>query len=149
MKMTQGMFGGEFGSAEQFEEAIKLFGLRTGRMCGRGEIGHNAGWYNKEGEKLGFGDLDKSDIPKIQKALEPGQWFITLGEQDSFWAFVTSFGPIGAMCGRTENEKNPGQKYVAEHYIYAFTKDKVYCSHQRSDHGEFLSREDLFRMISP
>jgi hypothetical protein len=148
MKMTQGMFGTEFGFAEQFKEAIELFGLRTGQM-GRGDVGHNAGWYNKEGEKLGFGDLDKSNIPKIQKALEPGQWFITLGEQDSFWRFVTSYGPIGSMCARSEDEKNPGQKYVAEHYIYAFTKDKVYCNYARGDIGEFLPREELFRMISP
>lgn len=44
---------------------------------------HNGGWYNREGEKIGWGDLSLSDMENVQRHLESGGVFIVLSETDS------------------------------------------------------------------
>ena len=51
MQLTKGLFDNEF------ELTSGPFGLHNGQMRGGSDkITHNSGWYNKLGEKLGFGD---------------------------------------------------------------------------------------------
>ena len=149
MKLTKGMFGTEFHADEAANTARKLFKLSVGQMCGGpGKIGHNCGWYSKAGDKLGWGDLHERDIPHIQSALEEGQLFITLGEQDSFWKFVTSYGPIGAMCGTNEDMNSPGKEYVAEHFVYAISKDRVFCRHTEKKDPRYLDSAGLLKLMN-
>ena len=83
-QLIKGMYGHEF------KPTCNLFGLYCGQMRGGdAKMTHNSGWYNKSGEKLGFGDLSVKDFKKISKELEKDELFIILGESDSFWNFVT------------------------------------------------------------
>lgn len=137
MDLIKGMFGTEFNPSR-----INFAGLCCGQMRGGStKIGHNSGWYNKAGEKLGFGDLNAEDVRKIQDNLEPGQFFVVLSEHDSFWNFVRAYGPIGAMCVRDEKEEAPGQEYIAERFMYAVSKDMIYVHESRSIQGYL----DLFK----
>jgi hypothetical protein len=118
-QLTKGMYG------SQFVNASSLFGLRCGQMRGRDRIGHNSGWYNEAGEKLGWGDLSVADIRRISREIEPGELFIILGEQDSFWNFVTHYGAIGSMCRTKPEAESPGVEYVAEKCCLIVAKDRV------------------------
>jgi hypothetical protein len=121
VRLTKGMFGSEFNSVDNF-------GLRCGQMRGGdNKIGHNAGWYNSRGEKLGWGDLVLGDLRKVQAGMDPGEFFITLSEHDSYWGFVKKYGPIGSMCKVDRpTEMAPGIEYVSERYRFAVTKDTIF-----------------------
>jgi hypothetical protein len=98
------------------EAWVTAAGLRSGQMrAGPDKLTHNSGWYTAEGKKLGWGDLSQRDIAAILTTLPPGEAFIILNEQDSFWQFVTRLGPVGDLCTTAPDAENPGQEYVLEH----------------------------------
>ena len=137
MRLIKGLYGHEF------DHKDGPFDLHVGQMRGRSVV-HNGGWYNSQGEKLGWGDLDEKDLEKVSKGLEEDEAFLVLGEHDSFWNFVTDHGPIGAMCARKPEEQDPGIKYVVEHARFAVFKGEVlrlglYESSEIS-HDELLKR---------
>lgn len=151
MNLTKGMFGSEFNSNT-------FFGLRCGAMRGQNKMGHNNGWYNKAGEKLGWGDIDAKDFKNIQKELEEGQLFILLGEHDSYWTFVREYGVIGSMCATEATVEAPGQAYVADKFTFAISKDRIYRKSelgwdQRPDHRlegfvvQDISKEDFLKLM--
>lgn len=116
MKLEKGMFGHEFAGVKT------PFKIVCGQMRGGpGKITHNSGWYNTDGEKLGWGDLSDSDFKSIQAQLEPGQKFVVLSEQDSFWNFVHTPGIIGSMSGVEPTEQHPGREYIIEHASFVIT----------------------------
>ena len=108
MKLTQGMFDTESKSKTPFN-------LECGQTHARGLI-HNSGWYNVDGEKIGWGDLSVDDVKNIMDGLEPYQVFIVLGEIESFWDFTRRVGMIGSAS-------KPGRKYVEEHMKYLIIKE--------------------------
>lgn len=119
-RLTKGMYG--------YPQQSKLFGLSDGQCLSRDFV-HNGGWYNKLGEKLGWGDLSLSNIKRISEELEEGELFIVLSEQDSFWEHVTDIrGP--AVCGMVtvdkESEMNPGQQVLIEKARYIIAKGAIY-----------------------
>ena len=121
VKLTQGMFGHEFSSVKT------PFNIVCGQMRGgSGKITHNSGWYNTDGEKLGWGDLSDSDFKNIRAQLEPGQKFVVLSERDSFWNFVKVPGMIGSMCGVDPAEAHPGREYLLEHAKFVITPSAFY-----------------------
>lgn len=101
-------------------EWLEGLGFKEGQMRGWGakKIGHNCGWYNREGAKLGWGDLSKEDLDKVAAALPAGELLVVLGEQASFWKFVTRVGVIGDLCEKTAAEAAPGVDYIAEHALF-------------------------------
>ncbi|RDJ34978.1 MAG: hypothetical protein DWQ19_09090 [Crenarchaeota archaeon] len=117
-RLTSGVYGHEFDSK------IGPFDLFCGQTR-RDSLVHNGGWYNKYGEKLGWGDLNKKDLHRIKNNLQDDELFIILGERDSFWNFVEHLGTIGAMCKTNEKEQNPGVQYVAEKARYVIAKGKL------------------------
>jgi len=152
VRLTPGMFGREFGPRVETP-----FNLHTGQMRSQ-EIAHNGGWFNQEGERLGWGDLAAEDFVNIQRTLEPGDMFFVLGESDSFWNFVRNIGPIGSMCSTSPTIDKPGVEYVRERFMYLITPERIYCKAWRGDQKPFdlngdrepcgilvypLSREDL------
>ena len=146
MKLTKGMFNHE--SVNK-----RLMGLTCGQMRSKEDVAHNGGWYNKAGEKLGWGDLAHADIPKIQKELEEGELFIVLGEHESFWDFV-DFNPgiIGAMCHTKPTAEAPGPDYVAEKCRWIFTRTAGYWINEYSSAKEYLgfksiSREEAKKLV--
>lgn len=121
-QLTKGMYGSEFGRTPE----SALFGIRCGQIRGHDFV-HNGGWYNRTGEKLGWGDLSLADFTNIAKHLEKGELFIILAESDSFWNFVThNPGVIGSMCTTKPDASAPGVDYVAEKAMYVIGPMELY-----------------------
>jgi hypothetical protein len=121
MLLVKGCFGHEF----QGHEIPGFEFLHCGQIRSHETFGHNTGWYNKLGEKLGWGDLNKEDVKKIIKAIPNDEVFITLGEHDSFWNFVTELGTIGSMCKTNPTIEAPGIDYIVEKCRYLINKDGI------------------------
>jgi len=131
MKLTQGMFGREIGP-----KPITDFNLGSGQLRGgSSKVTHNSGWYNTSGEKIGWGDLSSNDFRRIVAELESDQVFIVMGEQDSFWNFVTKVGVVGATATVQPTAECPGTEYVLQHMSYFVTKEGV-CSISHSSNAE-------------
>jgi hypothetical protein len=116
-RLTKGMY--EDGSRDG------LFGLWLGQLRGD-ELVHNGGWYNRKGEKLGWGDLSARDLARIAMELKDGELFVILGEQDSYWNFVKK---NDFVRGRTEVRPEvdaPGIGYVAEKCRYIIAPGVLY-----------------------
>ncbi len=114
-QLTKGLYGHQFGPTSN------LFGLHCGQIRGKDFV-HNGGWYNRAGEKLGWGDLSTDDFFRIRREIEEGEMFIILGESDSFWNFVTRPGLIGSMAAVKPDVEAPGVEYVAAKARYIITK---------------------------
>jgi hypothetical protein len=123
------------------KDRLPEMGLREGRIRSN-ETYHNAGWYNSEGVKVGWGDLDEKDLQNIQSKLEEGEVFIVLGEHDSFWNFVVRPAIIGSMCGTSPTEQNPGQDYLIQHARCIITRDKIYDVYR-----DKIVTEDVTKLI--
>jgi len=122
MKLEKGMFGHEFAGVKT------PFKIVCGQMRGgKGKITHNSGWYNSDGEKLGWGDLSDADFKNIRSSLETGQRFVVLSEQDSYWNFVKFSGTIESMSSQVApTEASPGREYLAEHARFVITSEEFY-----------------------
>lgn len=143
-QLTRGMYGSEFNPQSN------LFGLTCGQVHGgMNKRTHNSGWYNKTGEKLGWGDLATPDMARIALALEPDELFIVLSEGDSSWE----------TRQRGVQEEAPGLAYVAEHALYVIALNHLYMvtdywrdsgekSHNYNDHiFLLLTRKEAVRFI--
>ncbi|MBU6427357.1 hypothetical protein KGQ27_03975 [Patescibacteria group bacterium] len=117
--LTKGMYGHEF------HPTSEQFGLSCGQMRGE-QIVHNGGWYNKAGEKLGWGDLGPRDFLRVSNEMDDGDLFIVLPEQASFWNFVTRPGIVGGMSAVKPDVNAPGVDYVAENARYIITRHQCY-----------------------
>lgn len=119
-QLIKGMYGHEF------HNESTLFGIRCGQMRADDFV-HNGGWYNKLGERLGFGDLSHDDFRKISEELNKDELFIVLGESDSFWNFVDhNPGLIGSMCGVKPTAEAPGVDYIADKCAYIIGKNQLF-----------------------
>lgn len=88
---------------------LKAMGLHVGQMRCPEDVAHNGGWYNREGRKLGWGDLSQRDLPNISHNLKDGEVFFVLGEYDSYWE----------CRERCVDEQNPGIEYVLNYARFA------------------------------
>ena len=108
------------------EMSLEKLGLRDGQ-CLSQDTFHNAGWYSRSGDKIGWGDLSPTSIRSIAANLEEGQVFLVLPEQASFWNFVNRPGPIGALADvDRKSEKRPGMEYLVEHVMFVIGPGKWY-----------------------
>lgn len=115
--------------------AAGRFGLVCGQMRARRDrFAKNAGWYNRDGEKLGWGDLSYLDIRRIVAGLRKGELFLILSESDSFWAFVRKIGTHGGNCKVDRRERAPGKRFAAEHALYILAPKKRFLVDR---HGSF------------
>lgn len=141
-QLTKGMYG------SQFERASRLFGISCGQIRSKDFV-HNGGWYNRQGEKLGWGDLAVEDFQKIRRGLEDGEMFIILGEHDSFWNFATTPGLLGHNWGTKPDIEAPGIDYVAAKARFIITKDGYYFVDDYSREDEYVNFNGLeFRVVS-
>ena len=120
--LTAGMYGTEF------DPKSHEFGLACGQMRGGiDRVVHNGGWYNKAGEKLGWGDLSQKDLVRVAKSLPVGEMFIVLYEQESFINFVQNPSSVGGSFSKvSDEESSPGQEYVADHCVYIVVPGGIY-----------------------
>jgi len=113
----------------EFRWGSHMFGLFCGRLRCRPRIITDASWYNKEGEKLGWGDLVGKDFHHIRRGLKAredrhpeiakDEIFVVLDRWASYWDFVAS------------DDKAPGVNYVAAKAVYFITKDGIFTVRQR------------------
>lgn len=150
MSLIKSMYGSEFYPVDPRDSR---FGLNTGQMRSL-SMTHNSGWYNKAGEKLGWGDLSPQDFERIKAELEDGELFIILGERDSFWNFVTEIGKTGATSTVTPDVEAPGVDYVVEKASYVITRDGIYYLDMASETTihcgleiKALKRKDLKKLV--
>jgi hypothetical protein len=125
----------------------QLFGLWSGQIRCRDKFTHNSGWYNRKGEKLGWGDLNAKDFRRISNEIAKGEMFIVLGEID-----VES-----RLRGTSLDPKAPGIDYAADRAIYMIKKGHVYkVSDYSSDESyemygvklEILRHQQLLELLS-
>jgi len=135
--LTQAMYGTEFNPTS------RLFGLRCGQMRSTSKLVHNGGWYNRQGEKLGWGDLSTTDFLNIQAGLPELELWVVIDEGASFWKFVTNVGVIGAMCSTVHTVSAPGVDYVAEHCSFIVCSMELYHLVNDSRSKEFWDHEGL------
>jgi hypothetical protein len=82
MKLIKAMFGlGIFGKPGP----SPIEGVHTSQMREDGKIGHNLSWYNKAGEKIGWGDIAIHDIEAFQMLMDPDDLLIFVSEYESHW----------------------------------------------------------------
>lgn len=111
---------------------LERLGLKSGQMRQR-DLVHNGGWYDKTGQKIGWGDLEPADMRHIKDTLKADEIFYILPESDSFWNFVTSVGPIGSMCETEQTVDNPGIDYVLSRAHFVIKPGVIYFV---SDYGK-------------
>jgi hypothetical protein len=130
-QLTKNMYGTES------RRTGNLFGLACGQMRGR-QFVHNGGWYNKAGEKLGWGDLSVDDFMTIALELEEGEVFIVLHERASFWQFVTRPGLLGSDAQTAVDINSPGLDYVSENAAYIIAPCEIFVvdRHKFHENGE-------------
>ena len=107
------------------------------------------GWYNKAGEKLGWGDLSIEDFERIYREIEEDEVFIILGESDSFWNFVTRPGLLGHNAAVKPDVEAPGVDYVAAKARFIITKNGYHFVDDYSRKDEWVNFDGLeFRVVS-
>ncbi len=116
----------------EFRNTSKLFGLSCGQIRNRDMV-HNGGWYNANGEKLGWGDLSPDDFRRISSELQEGEFFIILYESDSFWKFVKQPGLLGSMADVEPDVNAPGVDLVLEKCAYIIAPGKLYSIDRYGD----------------
>jgi hypothetical protein len=63
---------------------IEEFKIREGQLRSNQHV-HNGSWYDRDGLKLGWGDLSKEDIFRIAATIPTDDVFYVVGEHDSYW----------------------------------------------------------------
>jgi hypothetical protein len=146
-RLKKGMYG---------TEAVRtsdLFGLHCGQGRWENVLAHNGGWYNQSGEKLGWGDLDASNLNQIRNELKPGEMFIVLSERDSFFNFVDKPDNDKPSLWSTvdSKEKAPGAEYVAENAMFVITPEKFYLVNPIKTRTEkvFEKKGISFELLTP
>lgn len=91
-RLAKGLYGTEF------QPTNYLFGISCGQKRRNFErIVQRAGWYNKVGEKLGWGDLSVADFIEMARGLDEREFFIIIPD-GIFWPDQLDFGVVVAGC---------------------------------------------------
>lgn len=116
----------------EIEKYLESLGLYSSQMRGNDLI-HNGGWYNRQGVKLGWGDLSPADLMRIAEKITGDEAFIILPEGDSHWAFQT-FSRDGKWKLGTKKEWEPMLEYVVLKARWAVFPGEVHFIPSRYDH---------------
>ena len=111
-------------------------------------MGHNAGWYNKLGEKLGWGDISIGDFQRICREIEGDELFITLSERDSFWELVVDLGASASTAVMSPSAEAPGVEYVAEKCHYIIGRDEIYHIDNNDSGDRVIIKGLSFKVLS-
>jgi hypothetical protein len=63
-------------------ETSVLFGLALGQIR-KPAVANQHGWFNQEGQQIGWGDLSAEDMVRISREIEEGEIFVTLNSETS------------------------------------------------------------------
>ncbi len=91
------------------------FGLTNGQQKNQAVL-HNAGWFNQDGEKLGYGDVTLTDIRNIHFGLaSDNECFAILSEKATGWNLPTQL-----------NSAEPGPDYIKANALWFVTTSGMY-----------------------
>lgn len=114
------------------------FGLQIGQMRGR-RIVKNAGWYNADGQKIGWGDIGADDLRRIAAEIPGEEMFIVLRQEDAHWRFHQDQPLVHQSTHLTE--EFPGRDYVAKNARYIVTSGACFSvDERRFRDGEEIDR---------
>lgn len=99
--LVAGMFNRDTQVITSATQAIQSL-LREGQ-CLVDDTFHNAGWYNREGVKVGHGDISTLQLELLYSYLPVGEVLFILNEQSSTWGVPKNL-----------DQDNPGVDYVVE-----------------------------------
>lgn len=140
--LTKGMYTRVWNRETKKDEASTAFGLRDGQ-CGNDECAHNGGWYNKAGEKLGWGDLNSQQVLRISQEIQEWEVFYVLPEGASHWDFVRWSKKNDMSYTVAPDASAPGVKYVQEKCMWVIKRGEIL---RVSDYGYAKGeREGTFR----
>jgi len=98
----------------KFGEFLNRLRLEVGQMRATDTF-HNAGWYNRAGDKIGWGDLDYREVAEIPSRLSSGELLYVLPEYKSFWDLKDA----------GLDESRPGLDWIWEHAEATVTKNGI------------------------
>lgn len=94
-----------------------LFGLK----CGQRRVGEvlikKAGWFNRKGQKMGYGDLDASDFAEIARGLQADESFIIIPEYFCSGMAMKEIGDIDEALNRAIYVLRKDEFYIMQGYI--------------------------------
>jgi len=76
---------------------------------------NNAGWFNKYGEKLGYGDITIADLKKVSASIPKDELFIILPEFETSWSMPSSL-----------DSSAPGLDYVTQNCSWCILSNTIY-----------------------
>lgn len=121
-QLTIDMFGSEF--VFDKKDVSKFADLKCGQFR-RVDTVNSGGWFNKLGERLGWGDLDPTDFARIAQELEEGELFIILPERLIF--LETPLLSVGTafVCQHCTHVISRSAFYQVDHYLEPDSKTLV------------------------
>jgi hypothetical protein len=129
--LTKYIFG------NQIDPKKTPFGLLSGQVRHNAII-TSAGWYNYNGQKLGYGDLSLQDMEKISLNISKLEIFFALTEGDSFWNIPKEI-----------NSTEPGLDYIANNAAWIITKSLIIRSRPEIIKSEKTIQDGISYMRIP
>lgn len=101
-------------SEKNFDEVLKRLDLVMGH-CGNDSLAHNGGWFDKESNKIGWGDIGPREVERVKEKQLPGEIFFVVSEHDSYWDLPKGLDPL-----------KPGLDFIIEKVRFFITDNKIY-----------------------
>ncbi|HBO99661.1 MAG: hypothetical protein UU48_C0006G0113 [Candidatus Uhrbacteria bacterium GW2011_GWF2_41_16] len=111
---------------QTFHESSTLFGLQNGRICEFERVLHDARWYNRYGEKLGWGDLVPEDFERIASGLKSDELFIILRKVDMYRDSYVRAG---------SDEDHPPLEYLLRECLFIIRSKEIFEITDRQQEG--------------
>jgi hypothetical protein len=116
---------------QTFHESSTLFGLQNGRICEFERVLHDARWYNRYGEKLGWGDLVPEDFERIASGLKSDELFIILRKVDMYRDSYVRAG---------SDEDHPPLEYLLRESVSSSSGQKKFLKSQTVNRKELCKK---------
>lgn len=93
-------------------DSLAKWGLQTGQVRTR-RVARNCEWYDKYGNRLGFGDLNTIDLKRIAAGLGPNDIFLAIEN------------PAACLPEGDSIRERPAVETLVKHSSYAITQGRV------------------------
>lgn len=105
-------------------------------QCRAGEVCHNNGWFDQNGNKLGWGDLTVRDLLRIAENVHAFDTFIITGESAHCAVDgVTNLITQDVSTHRSLDQAKPCDRaYVVQHARFAILSDRIYSIYDGDDY---------------
>ncbi len=88
-------------------------------------------WYDKNGNRIGLGELSLKDLKLISENLKYDELFIIVNIDDSFWCFISGKKPERNL----DLDENVSKDFLYNNSIIIIAKNKMYIV-------DYLNREN-------